>query len=89
MGGSHRVKYSSGQIFTSEILNILAAREHCGSTIVTSQFAPEDWYKSLRDEVIAGSILNRLVSTSELIQLRGPNMRQHEHAAAQLTAKAK
>ncbi|HEY4557983.1 MAG TPA: ATP-binding protein [Enteractinococcus sp.] len=63
-----------------EILNILAAREHRGSTVVTSQFDPEDWYKSLHDAVIAESILNRLVSTSELVQLDGPNMRRHEQA---------
>ncbi|WP_431709902.1 ATP-binding protein [Glutamicibacter uratoxydans] len=63
-----------------EVLNILASREHRGSTIVTSQFDPEDWYKSLHDAVIAESILNRLVLTSELVQLDGPNMRRHEHA---------
>ncbi|MDO5745849.1 MAG: ATP-binding protein [Micrococcaceae bacterium] len=63
----------------SELLNILAARENRGSTVVSSQFDPEDWYKSLHDTVIAESILNRIVSTSEIIQLDGPNMRQHTH----------
>ena len=63
-----------------ELLNILAGREGRGATIVTSQFDPEDWYKSLHDAVIAESILNRIVSTSELIQLDGPNMRRHTHA---------
>lgn len=47
--------------------------------MVTSQFDPEDWYKSLHDAVVAESILNRIVSTSELIQLDGPNMRRHAH----------
>ncbi|MGB9034207.1 MAG: ATP-binding protein [Paeniglutamicibacter sp.] len=64
----------------SELLNILAGREGRGATVVTSQFDPEDWYKSLHDAVIAESILNRIVSTSELIQLDGPNMRRHTHA---------
>jgi len=64
----------------SELLNILAARENRGSTVVSSQFDPEDWYKSLHDAVIAESILNRIVSSSELIQLDGPNMRQHNYA---------
>ncbi|MGP5698718.1 ATP-binding protein [Glutamicibacter arilaitensis] len=63
----------------SELLNILAAREHRGSTIITSQFDPEDWYRSLHDAVIAESILNRLVSKSEMIQLDGPNMRRHDY----------
>lgn len=64
----------------SELLNILAGREGRGATVVTSQFDPEDWYKSLHDAVIAESILNRIVSTSELIQLDGPNMRRHTHS---------
>ncbi|WP_272926287.1 ATP-binding protein [Glutamicibacter soli] len=65
------------------MLNILSAREHRGSTIITSQFDPEDWYKSLHDAVIAESILNRLVSKSEIIQLDGPNMRRYEYASTQ------
>lgn len=61
----------------AELLNILASREGRGSTVVTSQFDPEDWYKSLHDAVIAESILNRIVSNAELVQLDGPNMRRH------------
>jgi DNA replication protein DnaC len=44
----------------AELLNILAAREGRGSTVATSQFDPEDWYRSLHDAVIAESILNRI-----------------------------
>lgn len=58
-----------------QIFNILAAREHTGSTIVTSQFTPKDWYASIPDAVIAESILNRLVVGAEIITLQGPNMR--------------
>ena len=61
---------------TAKILNILASREGKGATIVTSQFDPVDWYKSLHDAVIAESILSRLVSVSEIVQLDGPNMRK-------------
>jgi DNA replication protein DnaC len=51
-----------------------------GSTAVTSQFDPEDWYKSLHDAVIAESILNRIISNAEIVQLAGPNMRRHTAA---------
>lgn len=64
----------------AELLNILAAREGKGATVVASQFDPEDWYKSLHDAVIAESILNRIVSAAELVQLDGPNMRRYAHA---------
>nr|WP_268968396.1 ATP-binding protein [Tomitella gaofuii] len=61
----------------AELLNILAARDGRGSTLVTSQFDPPDWYKSLQDAVIAESILNRIVANAELVSLDGPNMRRH------------
>ncbi|OHO33901.1 hypothetical protein HMPREF2690_00210 [Corynebacterium sp. HMSC034E11] len=48
---------------------------HCGSTIFTSQFTPDERYKSIPDAVIAESILNRLVVGAEIITLEGPNMR--------------
>lgn len=57
------------------LLTILAEREHRGSTIVTSQFTPDEWYKSIPDAVIAESILNRLVAGAEIITLEGDNMR--------------
>lgn len=50
---------------------------------MTSQFDPEDWYKSLHDAVIAESILNRIVSSAEIVQLTGPNMRRHTASAEQ------
>ncbi|MFP7364410.1 ATP-binding protein [Corynebacterium callunae] len=61
---------------TADVLfNILAAREGRGSTMVTSQFNPEEWYTSMADKVVAESLLNRLVGGAEIINLDGPNMR--------------
>ena len=57
------------------LFNILSERESNRSTIVTSQFTPQDWYKSIPDAVIAESILNRLIAGAEIITLEGPNMR--------------
>ncbi len=71
----------------AELLNILAAREGRGSTVVTSQFDPEDWYRSLHDAVIAESILNRIIAGAEIIQLSGPNMRQHTATQPENTEK--
>ena len=37
-----------------QLLNILAEREHRGSTIVASQFTPDEWYKSVqKTEMVA------------------------------------
>lgn len=57
------------------LFNILSERESNRSTIVTSQFTPQDWYRSIPDAVIAESILNRLIAGAEIITLEGPNMR--------------
>ncbi|MDP9831587.1 ATP-binding protein [Trueperella abortisuis] len=59
----------------NELFNLLAAREGRGSTMVTSQFAPEDWYESMPDRVVAESLLNRLVGGAEIVNVDGPNMR--------------
>lgn len=56
------------------LFNILAAREGRGSTMVTSQFNPQEWYTSMADKVVAESLLNRLVGGAEIINLDGPNM---------------
>ena len=57
------------------LFNILAIREHRGSTMITSQFVPEQWYESIPDKVVAESLLNRLIGGAEIINLDGPNMR--------------
>lgn len=53
---------------------------------MASQFDAEDWYKSLHDGVIAESILNRIVSAADLIQIHGPNMRRHTKAGVEVEA---
>lgn len=59
----------------NQLLDTLAERESHGSTIVTSQFTPDQWCKSIPDAIIAGSNLNRLVAGADIITLEGPNMR--------------
>ena len=72
---SHRTIARAKRVL--DIEHILASRDGHGSTVVTSQFDPEEWYRSLHDAGIAQSILNRIVSNAELVQLNGPNMRRH------------
>ena len=57
------------------MFNILAGREGLGSTMVTTQFTPQEWYVSMPYEVVAESMMNRLVDGAEIINLDGPNMR--------------
>ncbi len=57
------------------LYNILASREGRVSTLVTSQFNPEEWYTSMPDKVIAESMMNRLIGGADIVNLEGPNMR--------------
>ena len=57
------------------LFNLLTAREGRESTMVTSQFEPEHWYQTLADEVIAESLMNRLIGGAEIVRIDGPNMR--------------
>lgn len=59
----------------NQLFTIIAAREHKGSTKITSQFTPDEWYKSIPDTVIAESLLNHLIGKAEILNLNGPNMR--------------
>lgn len=59
----------------NELFNLLAAREGRGSTMITSQFEPDEWYDSMPDRVVAESLLNRLVGGAEIVNIDGPNMR--------------
>ena len=59
----------------NDLFNVLAGREGLGSTMVTSQFTPQEWYVSMPDKVVAESMMNRLVGRAEIINLDGPNMR--------------
>ncbi|WCZ39621.1 ATP-binding protein [Corynebacterium jeddahense] len=42
---------------------------------MTSQFTPDEWYKSIPNAVIAESILNRLVAGAEIITIEGETLR--------------
>lgn len=45
------------------------------ATLITSQFEPVDWYKSITDAVLTESILSRIIGGAEIINLDGPNLR--------------
>ena len=59
----------------NDLFNSLAGREGLGSTLVTSQFTPQEWYVSMADKVVAESMMNRLAGGVVIINLDGPNKR--------------
>jgi len=52
-----------------DVLEIIHARHHNGSTIFCSQFAPAGWHAKIGEETIADAILDRIVHDSYLIEI--------------------
>ena len=68
-------RYSQDQ---TEVLYLLAdGRLGKGSTILTSNRPPEDWYSVFPDPVVGGAILDRLISSAiKLITTKGRSYRK-------------
>lgn len=64
------------QSFVTELFHLIDLREGRTSTIVCSQSTPDVWYEVIGIEVIADSLLNRLVKNARVITIEGPNMRE-------------
>jgi len=60
-----------------DLFEIIESREGRASTIFSSQIDPSEWYLRIDAEVIADSILNRIVKRARIIDIDGPNMREH------------
>jgi DNA replication protein DnaC len=55
----------------NDLLEIIDDRSGTRATIVTSQLPVEHWHAWIGDQTIADAILDRLLSRSHRIQLRG------------------
>jgi len=58
------------------LLEILEERLGRKSIIISSQIPVENWYDLIGDKTIADAICDRLISTSQQIQLRGDSLRK-------------
>jgi DNA replication protein DnaC len=63
-----------------DVLEIIHARHHSGSTIFCSQFSPAGWHSRIGEETIADAILDRIVHDSYMIEIsidpNGDSMRE-------------
>jgi DNA replication protein DnaC len=60
-----------------DLFEIIEAREGVLSTLFASQIDPAEWYLRIEAEVIADSILNRIVKRARVVDIEGPNMREY------------
>lgn len=54
-----------------DLLEIVEARHHKGSTIFCSQFAPQGWHEKIGESTMADAILDRIIYDSFRIQIHG------------------
>ena len=66
----------------SDLLEIIDDRCGTRATIMTSQLPVEHWHAWIGDQTIADAILDRLLSRSHRIQLRGESLRPREPLSA-------
>lgn len=58
-----------------DLFTIIDDRYKVKSTIITSQLPPKSWYKYLDDPTLADAILDRILSQSSRIELKGQSLR--------------
>ena len=58
------------------LLEIIEDRHDRKSTIISSQLPPNKWYDVIGESTIADAILDRLLSSSHKIELKGESMRK-------------
>jgi DNA replication protein DnaC len=54
-----------------DLLEIIEARHKQGSTIFSSQFAPEGWHAKIGEDTLADAILDRIIHDSYTITISG------------------
>jgi DNA replication protein DnaC len=59
------------------LFDLVEARDKASSLIITSQYAPDDWYDAFQDPTIADSVLDRIVHAAHVISVSGDSMREH------------
>lgn len=59
-----------------DLLEIIEDRHARKSTIIASQLPVEKWYETIGEATIADAILDRLINTSHLIEIKGDSMRK-------------
>jgi len=72
----------------SDLMEIIDDRAGTRATIVTSQLPIEHWHAWIGDATIADAILDRLLSRSQRLQLKGKSLRPPKPGGAANTADA-
>ena len=59
-----------------DLFELLEARTDVGSTLITGQLSPSEWYNYLAAGHLADAIMDRIIQRSHSIELKGKSLRQ-------------
>lgn len=62
---------------TTDLFEIIESRIGKGSLVLASQLTPEEWHLRIDTKIIADALLDRVVHSSYVIKIDGPNMREY------------
>jgi DNA replication protein DnaC len=60
------------------LLEVLEDRYGTTSTLITSQLPPQQWYEIIGEPTIADAILDRMIHSSHMLELKGESMRKNK-----------
>jgi DNA replication protein DnaC len=60
----------------NRFMELVEKRMHIGSTIYCSQLDPSEWHERIEEKIVADAILDRIVSRSHIIEVKGDSMRK-------------
>ena len=72
----------------SDLMEVIDDRAGTRSTIVTSQLPVEHWHAWIGDATVADAILDRLLSRSHRLELKGESLRPRKATSAATSAAA-
>lgn len=61
----------------ADLLEVVNSRIGKGSLIIASQLTPEEWHLRIDAKIVADALLDRIVHSSHIIEIIGPNMREY------------
>jgi len=62
---------------TTDLFEIIESRMGKGSLVIASQLTPEEWHLRIDTKIIADALLDRVIHSSYVMKIEGPNMREH------------
>ena len=73
---------------TADFYELVVARHHKASTVITSNRSPDEWLAMMSDALLAQSAVDRLTSTAHELVIEGQSYRRRQKPSVDTTPNA-